>query len=113
MRKLIFLIFLVGMIAALPWLDGLYAKARYLNMLAALNTQYQFKTEVIEYHVGWLQSKAKVRFTNLIPPTPANSFMLGGSASIPNEVIVDDIITHGPLIYDAEKSTIAIAIAKF
>ncbi|TAK73479.1 MAG: DUF945 family protein [Gammaproteobacteria bacterium] len=96
MRKityLILLLFLLGILAAIPGASGFWFKKMYFDTIAAINAGHQFNIEVLDYQEGWLHSSAKIKITPILPnPPPPIPIQL--------EVTIDQSITHGPLVYN-------------
>lgn len=102
MKKfLYFVVFVVIICAALPWLDGFYFKSQFINFVNALNQDNRIKISIIEYHEGWLHSYVRISAKANVP-APANE-------PVP-EIIAEETITHGPIVY-GKKQSLALAIA--
>jgi uncharacterized protein YdgA (DUF945 family) len=86
----------VGMI---PWIDGYLFKQHYINFLNSLATEKQSKIKVLEYHLGWLSSTARIS----MEPIDLN-VELGGSTpamqSQMNVTFLNQTIKHGPYVFD-------------
>lgn len=112
MKKLvIFVVMMVGALAIIPWIDGVITKRFYLNLLTSLNQTNQVKLEVVEYHNGWLKSHVKIRYLNIIPPSQAQQYMVGGNNMVPNEITLDEVITHGPFVNNPTTNSMTWALA--
>jgi hypothetical protein len=89
MKKLIYIIGILLVVVLLtPWIMGFYFKQEYLHLITALNQTNQIKINILEYRMGWFSSHMK------------SSTELPVSKNTPVELILDEDITHGPIIYD-------------
>ncbi|MDR3478317.1 MAG: DUF945 family protein [Gammaproteobacteria bacterium] len=103
MKSLIFyslFILLLCCIAVVPFVDGYLFKKNYLQLLNNANIPHVNIT-VTRYHLGWLRSTVKLHI--MIENTDA--------ATEKKEFDVDQVVKHGPFIYDPmlHKMTIASA----
>jgi len=86
---------LIPLLAALPWLDGLYVKHRYVNLINNINYHNgNNDIQIAEYRVGWLSSHVKLQFK-------ANNTTIN---------LMQDI-SHGPIVRDAISDSLTIAAA--
>lgn len=107
---LVFLLVLAGLGCLVPFVDGLLFKHQYMSLIKAVNKDSHnknMKVGVLEYRLGWLTSTAKVFYTitrqssSASENTPAESITL----------VTNDIITHGPIVFDSTKHAWVIAVA--
>lgn len=77
--------------AIMPWIDGLMFKATYLNFLSSIDDKEQSKIRVVEYHVGWLNSYAKINIS--ATGLPAD-----------DGLTMDQHISHGPFAFDSSQN---------
>lgn len=100
---LLVLILVVG-IGLIPYIDGYLFKRDFLNLIASLNQQNRshLNIEVMEYHLGWLKSKAKFRIT--YTDKEWNRYIMPG-------IIINDVISHGPLVFDQIQNKFGVAYA--
>ena len=107
MKKSIAIIFIfLFVIGLMPWLDGYYYKQHYLQFISNIVSEHQsnIKIDVLTYRLGWLSSSAQLQVT----PTLEKQ---GGSPKASLSFIVDQTISHGPLIYDNIQKKITFAMA--
>lgn len=106
MRKLIyFLIFLIVVIAAIPFVDGYLYKKEYLRVMTGLSDKHSdknIKFEIVEYHLGWLHSTIKSRIISTDPEA---------AKYLPDGFVMQDEVTHGPIVYDRSTEQFRLAYA--
>jgi hypothetical protein len=100
--SLVFVLLVLVGIAIVPWIDGMMVKRHYENFISAfaLQADKRVKIKIVEYHQGWLTSQAKISVTTSIdniglPPAPNQQ---AASAYFIPTIILDQTITHGPLV---------------
>lgn len=103
----IVLLIFVGLVAAVPYIDGCLFKSNYMDMIAVVNLNAEnnnnpIKLEVTEYHVGWLHSHAKIRVV------PSNKEAVN---YFPQGITTEDEISHGPIVYDRDQNKYTLAFA--
>lgn len=93
---------------ALPWIDGYMFKQQYLNYVAAAAPANGLKVSIEEYHQGWLHSDAKM-VVQYVPQ--ANELPNPMTSMLPEKFIMEQKITHGPLVRNplTQRWTIAMA----
>lgn len=80
------------MLGATPFIEGMLFKQHYLNLVSAINNSKQGLTlQVLDYHVGWLNSTANVSIHFDIPHSTQSS---------PHSLILIQRIAHGPFLRD-------------
>ncbi len=98
-------LFIVFILALLPWIDGFIFKRQYVKFIAAVaQLDPQTKIEVVEYRQGWFNSSAKVEV--LLPINNIPTF-----AASPMRITLDEQISHGPLVHNpiSDSKTFALA----
>jgi hypothetical protein len=91
-----YLILLLAFAALLtPFVDGFLFK-QSLEKSIALQNNSRTKIEIVEYHLGWIQSNAKLSISHIPAKSP------------PVTVIMDMVIHHGPVIYTNQKFNIGL-----
>ncbi len=91
-----------------PYMDGYAFKQNLTDLITAINQEknYPIKIEIVDYQLGWMRSKAKIRITPMKENIDPNARKF-----LPQEIIVEDDIAHGPLVYDKLKSKYVMAYA--
>lgn len=100
MLNYILAIFLMIALAAAPWIDGEFFKRKFLHVADIINQENRVKIEVLDYQQGWLNSSAKLRVTLIENGVTAPYRVATQKKSQPVTFIVEQDISHGPLIYD-------------
>lgn len=109
MRKRTYIIlFLLIILILTPWVAGIIFKKNFLHVVEAVNQDNRIKIEILEYHQGWLSSKAKVRITFV--NKELNQLQL--NVAVPLSFILEDNIQHGPIIYDKHLQKIQFGYAQ-
>lgn len=94
---------LLVMVATVPWVDGLIFKHIYINMLSNASNRaasQSIKLALLEYHVGWLSSDAKIAISFISEQSdPAKS------------IILEQHIQHGPYVHDISNDQWVTALA--
>jgi uncharacterized protein YdgA (DUF945 family) len=87
-KYVVALVIIVGAVLAAPFLDGLYFKQNFYELIQTRSANFGTPIEIIEYNLGWLSSTAKL---SISPPNNPEV-----------KITVDQIITHGPVITDPD-----------
>lgn len=106
MRILYVMFFILALIGIVPWVDGQIVKHNYTNLLNAINADSQFNLKVLEYRTGWITSRVKI---SVAPDSDSSSVRMPGQNA---SVTVEQKIIHGPIIFDQDKITFALASIK-
>lgn len=92
MKKFVYsVLILLVCFAFIPWIDGLYFQHQFNHLITALNQDNRIRVNVIDYRRGWLHSHIKLSTIIVTSKT---------TSSTPIVLMFDEIITHGPLIYN-------------
>jgi uncharacterized protein YdgA (DUF945 family) len=87
-KYVVALVIIVGAVLAAPFLDGLYFKQNFYELIQARSANFGTPIEITEYNLGWLSSTATLTIT------PPNNPQV--------KITVNQIITHGPIIADPD-----------
>jgi len=99
---IIVLLILAG-IAIAPWIDGMLFKSNYYHFVQALETDKRVKISILEYREGWMSSDAKISImptVDLMSGLPISPNTPTTGAYITPTIILDQHISHGPLVND-------------
>jgi hypothetical protein len=98
-RSFIYLIFIILILACIPWADGWLFKKRYLEFIAAINHDTHLNIQVSSYRLGWLSSDAVIDVSNKEESTQNMHFT------------INEHIQHGPLVFDISDKMPKVAFA--
>lgn len=103
MRGLAILLILIFLIFGVPPLiSGYYFKQNYMTIVAKSNSIHSvdqhYNIEIIDYREGWFTSDSKVKISS-----PHHTF---------HDILVNEHITHGPIIFDFKNMNVQLAYGK-
>lgn len=109
MKKFLSFLVLVLVIAGgAPYVGGYYFKQTYFKLINNINAQAQGAgITVMSYQMGWRTSYAKLKI--IAKPGVGDSRL--GNLDF-NEIIVDQVIEHGPVVFDNGNVKLAAASIK-
>lgn len=106
MRKMVYFVVMLCIAVALtPFVVGFYIKSHIQPFITTLFEDKHLTVSIVHYHQGWLSSEVELAIkpdTTNLPPTVATHAGL----------TLRSHITHGPFIYDKNKHTFTLAMAK-
>lgn len=94
---------LIAVLATVPCVDGFLFKRNYHQFVQALAADNTVSIQILEYHQGWFHSTSKVSIKPKVDmagvPVPSSS---PSGAYMTPSIVLDQVISHGPLVYDAK-----------
>ena len=97
-RYIIVIILVIFLSALIPWVDGYIFKSRYTALLTKISSEDVIPLEILEYHLGWLNSTAKIGI-NFTPTNPDAN------------ITIEQQISHGPFLKDPITNQVVYAFA--
>jgi len=98
-----FVILLLMVLAIIPWADGFIFKRGYYRFIKALAADKAVNIKILEYQQGWFHSTAKIAMTSKTNPV--------NTPSVSVSIILEQNISHGPLVRDAASHRWIFALA--